>query len=77
VTSDRWWAYNHLPLKRRQVCWSHLQRDFVAHAEGLASEQEFGEAGGSATSCSGPGRSTSTLTSAANFSAAYGCCGVS
>jgi transposase len=23
VTSDRWWAYGHLPLKRRQVCWSH------------------------------------------------------
>ena len=23
VTSDRWWAYNHLPLDRRQVCWSH------------------------------------------------------
>jgi hypothetical protein len=30
VTSDRWWAYG--PL---QVCWSHLQRDFAAHAEGL------------------------------------------
>ncbi|MCA1699002.1 MAG: transposase, partial [Actinobacteria bacterium] len=27
VTSDRWWAYGHLPLKRRQICWSHLQRD--------------------------------------------------
>jgi transposase len=26
VTSDRWWAYNHLPVARRQVCWSHLQR---------------------------------------------------
>ena len=36
VTSDRWWAYNHLPLSRRQLCWSHLQRDFQAHAEGLA-----------------------------------------
>ena len=34
VTSDRWWAYNHLPLARRQICWSHLQRDFQAHAEG-------------------------------------------
>jgi transposase len=22
VTSDRWWAYGHLPVKRRQVCWS-------------------------------------------------------
>ena len=45
VTSDRWWAYNHLPLKRRQVCWAHLQRDFKAHAEGLAAEKAFGEAG--------------------------------
>ena len=45
VTSDRWWAYTHLPLKRRQVCWAHLQRDFKAHAEGLAAENEFGEHG--------------------------------
>ena len=45
VTSDRWWAYGHLPVKRRQVCWSHLQRDFAAHAEGLAAEKELGEAG--------------------------------
>ena len=45
VTSDRWWAYGHLPLKRRQVCWSHLQRDFAAHAEGLAAEKELGEHG--------------------------------
>jgi transposase len=45
VTSDRWWAYSHLPLRRRQLCWSHLKRDFQAHAEGLAAEQEFGEHG--------------------------------
>jgi transposase len=45
VTSDRWWAYAHLPLRRRQLCWSHLRRDFTAHAEGLGAEQEFGEAG--------------------------------
>jgi transposase len=45
VTSDRWWAYSHLPLCRRQLCWSHLRRDFKAHAEGLAAEKEFGEAG--------------------------------
>jgi len=45
VTSDRWWAYNHLPLHRRQVCFSHLRRDFLAHAEGLAAEKEFGEMG--------------------------------
>jgi transposase len=45
VTSDRWWAYTHLPVRRRQICWSHLQRDFAAHAEGLAAEKAFGEAG--------------------------------
>jgi transposase len=45
VTSDRWWAYNHLPVKRRQVCWSHLQRDFEFHAEGRGIEQEMGRAG--------------------------------
>jgi transposase len=45
VTSDRWWAYNHLPLHRRQICWSHLQRDFTAQAEGIGAEREFGEAG--------------------------------
>jgi transposase len=45
VTSDRWWAYGHLPVKRRQVCWSHLQRDFAFHAEGLGIEKQLGEAG--------------------------------
>jgi transposase len=45
VTSDRWWAYTHLSVKRRQVCWAHLQRDFKAHAEGLAAEKAFGEHG--------------------------------
>jgi transposase len=45
VTSDRWWAYGHLPVKRRQVCWSHLQRDFAAHADGLAAEKQLGEHG--------------------------------
>jgi len=45
VTSDRWWAYTHLPLRRRQLCWAHLRRDFKAHAEGLQAEREFGEMG--------------------------------
>jgi transposase len=44
VTSDRWWAYSHLPVARRQICWSHLQRDFQAQAEGLDAEKAFGEA---------------------------------
>jgi transposase len=45
VTSDRWWAYSHLPIKRRQVCWSHLQRDFAFHADGRGAEKELGEHG--------------------------------
>jgi transposase len=45
VTSDRWWAYGHLPVARRQVCWSHLQRDFAFHADGLGAEKELGQAG--------------------------------
>ncbi len=45
VTSDRWWAYRSLPISRRQLCWSHLKRDFASHAEGLAAEKEFGEHG--------------------------------
>jgi transposase len=45
VTSDRWWAYNYLPLERRQICWSHLQRDFTAQAEADGAERELGQAG--------------------------------
>jgi transposase len=45
VTSDRWWAYSHLPLRRRQVCWSHLQRDFAFHADGRGIEQQLGAHG--------------------------------
>ena len=45
VSSDRWWAYDHLDPARRQVCWSHLLRDFRFHAESpLADQSEFGEA---------------------------------
>jgi len=45
VTSDRWWAYSHLPVRRRQICWSHLQRDFAFHADGRGTERELGEHG--------------------------------
>jgi transposase len=45
VTSDRWWAYSHLPVRRRQVCWAHLRRDFKAHADGLGGEKAFAEHG--------------------------------
>jgi transposase len=45
VTSDRWWAYDLLDPEQRQACWSHLQRDFRFHSEGLAAQQQFGDAG--------------------------------
>jgi transposase len=45
VTSDRWWAYDLLDPEHRQACWSHLQRDFRFHSEGLAAQQQFGDAG--------------------------------
>jgi transposase len=44
VSSDRWWAYDYLDPARRQLCWSHLLRDFRFHAESpLAEQSEFGE----------------------------------
>jgi transposase len=45
VCSDRWWAYDHLDPCWRQACWQHLWRDFTRHAEGLAEQKAFGEAG--------------------------------
>jgi transposase len=33
VGSDRFSAYNSLEPERRQVCWSHLRRDFTFHAD--------------------------------------------
>ncbi|HEY1690195.1 MAG TPA: IS66 family transposase [Solirubrobacteraceae bacterium] len=45
VSSDRWWAYDHLDPARRQLCWAHLLRDFRFHAESpLPHQREFGEA---------------------------------
>ncbi|MCA1678754.1 MAG: IS66 family transposase, partial [Actinobacteria bacterium] len=45
VCSGRWWAYDHLDPECRQACWSHLRRDLRRHAEGLAEQKAFGEAG--------------------------------
>ncbi len=45
ISSDRWWAYDHLDPNRRQLCWSHLLRDFRYHAESpLSHQSEFGAA---------------------------------
>ena len=43
VISDRWSGYEHLDPSQRQVCWSHLQRDFRRHADGLGEQKSFGE----------------------------------
>ena len=45
VISDRWNGYSHLDPDQRQVCWSHLQRDFRKHADGLGEQKIFGEKG--------------------------------
>ncbi len=45
IVSDRWPGYEHLDPEQRQVCWSHLQRDFRRHSEGLADQKTFGEQG--------------------------------
>jgi transposase len=45
VISDRWNGFSHLDPTRRQVCWSHLQRDFRRHADGLGEQKTFGEHG--------------------------------
>jgi transposase len=45
VISDRWVGFEHVDPKRRQVCWSHLDRDFRRHSEGLGEQKTFGEQG--------------------------------
>jgi len=46
VGSDRWAAYDTLDPVNRQVCWSHLLRDFTFHAEAHApAQKQFGEDG--------------------------------
>jgi hypothetical protein len=44
VVSDRFSAYNHLPLEQRQLCWSHLIRDLSAMAERSGVSGEIGHA---------------------------------
>ena len=45
VVSDRWNGFEHRDPNQRQVCWSHIQRDFRRHSEGLAEQKTFGEQG--------------------------------
>jgi len=43
VTSDRYPGYNHLAGANRQICWSHLKRDFQAIAERMGDSKIVGE----------------------------------
>jgi transposase len=45
VCSDRWGGYDYLDPTRRQLCWAHLLRDFTAHSQGMAEQEDFGYAG--------------------------------
>lgn len=45
VCSDRWRGYDYLDPAQRQLCWAHLVRDFTAHSEGMADQEEFGHGG--------------------------------
>jgi transposase len=46
VISDRWNGYSHLDPNQRQACWSHIQRDFRRHADGISEQQQtFGQTG--------------------------------
>ena len=45
VCSDRWRGYDYLDPTQRQLCWPHLVRDFTAHSEGMADQEEFGYGG--------------------------------
>jgi transposase len=44
LTTDRWNAYNGWKLRRRQICWAHLIRDFKGFLERGAEAARLGEA---------------------------------
>jgi transposase len=44
VTTDRYWSYNWLVPRRRQICWAHLQRDFQAMVERSGESAKIGQA---------------------------------
>ena len=44
ITSDRAKAYDSQPLRRRQLCWAHLIRDFQAMIDRGGPSQKVGEA---------------------------------
>lgn len=43
ITTDRYSVYQHLPPDQRQICWSHLRRDFQAMIDRKDAGSEIGE----------------------------------
>lgn len=43
VCSDRWCVYNHIPLRQRQICWAHLQRNWEKLLERGGKAKEVAE----------------------------------
>lgn len=44
VSSDRYSAYNEVPIEQRQICWAHLKRDFTRIAERIGVAGVLGQA---------------------------------
>jgi transposase len=42
ISSDRWSAHLGVPLQRRQICWSHLRRDFQGMVDRGGDGEEVG-----------------------------------
>jgi Transposase IS66 family len=43
LTTDRWASYNWVSAERRQLCWSHLIRDFKSFLDDGAEAKRLGE----------------------------------
>jgi transposase len=43
LVTDRWPAYDFWPVRARQLCWSHLRRDFVKISERGGTSKRLGE----------------------------------
>lgn len=44
ITTDRYWSYNWLSARRRQICWAHLKRDFQALVDRGGASAKTGQA---------------------------------
>ena len=62
LTTDRYGAYAYLDPGRRQVCWSHLRRDFQAMID-RADAGSAGTCSNTPTSCSRSGGGSATARS--------------